>query len=72
MSEPVIVAMLVAIPPTLVAMAALIASLRNGKKTDAIHVLMNSRLDELLAATRRSSHAEGVADEVKRSAALKE
>ncbi len=72
MTDAVAVALVVAVPPTLLAVATLVASIKNGQKADAIHVLMNSRLDELLAATRISSHAQGVADEVKRSASLKE
>jgi hypothetical protein len=41
------------------AIAALIASLRNGAKIQDVHLTMNSRLDELLAATKAQAFAEG-------------
>lgn len=63
MTDTVAVACLVAIPPTIVALAGLIQTVRNGKKTTEVHNLVNSRLDELLAATRLLSHAQGMADQ---------
>lgn len=59
----IVVAFIASVPPTIAALVGLRASRRNGQKVDAIHVQMNSRLDELLAATRISSHAQGVTDE---------
>ena len=35
-------------------------------KVDEYHSLVNSRLDEFIEVTKRSSHAEGVADERER------
>jgi hypothetical protein len=35
--------------PTIAALASAIVSVRNGKKADQIHVLVNSRLTEVLA-----------------------
>jgi hypothetical protein len=52
MSDAVAIAMTVAIPPTLVALAGLIQSVRNGKKADQIHVLVNSNMDALKADLR--------------------
>ena len=52
-----------ATPPTLIALGALFASLRNGKKSDQLAVKVDGRLTELLNLTRKSSHAEGVKDE---------
>jgi hypothetical protein len=36
-------------------------TLRNGRKTDRLHHEMNAMQDELVAETRRSAHAEGLA-----------
>ncbi len=52
MSDAVIIAMIVAIPPTLVALAGLISSILNGQKSDKIHVLVNSNMDSLKADLR--------------------
>jgi hypothetical protein len=46
MNQPWVIALIAAIPPTLVALAALIASIRNGKKTDAVDVRLDGALDE--------------------------
>lgn len=67
MSDAVIIAVIVAIPPTIAAIAAFLVSLRNSQKADAIHLLMNSRLDELLSATKILAHAQGVSDEYTRA-----
>lgn len=49
MTEAVQIACVVAVPPTLVAIAGLIQSMRNGKKSDQIHVLVNSNLTAVKA-----------------------
>jgi hypothetical protein len=51
------------VPATIIAISALIASLKNGKKADRLAVKVDGRLTELLALTRKSSHAEGMKDE---------
>lgn len=38
----------------------LYASWRNGQDIQAIHISINSRMDELLQATKDRAHAEGV------------
>lgn len=38
----------------------LYASWRNGKEIQEIHISINSRMDELLALTKKAAHAEGV------------
>jgi hypothetical protein len=38
----------------------LVKQFANGAKTDGLHIILNSRLDQLLAAARDSSFAEGV------------
>ena len=69
MSDAAWIAFAGAIPPTIMALAALIASWRNGRKVESstkkieeLHVLVNSRLTQLLELTAKSSRAEGVAE----------
>ncbi len=51
------IAILTAVPPTLVAIAALIASVKNASKIDNLHVIVNSRLSELLVSTKEVGDA---------------
>ncbi len=44
MTDSTLVAVIAAIPPTLMALAAFVTSKQNGKKADQIHVLVNSNL----------------------------
>ncbi len=57
MSESMVVAFIAAIPPTLMALASLLKSQENGRKSDQIHVLVNSNLtnvkQELADANKR-------------------
>lgn len=62
MSEPVQIALIVAVAPTLLALASVVSSFRNSKKLEALHVDVNSRLSQLLAKTEISAHAEGKAE----------
>jgi hypothetical protein len=53
-----------------IALAALVAAVTgivNMFKNQSIHVMLNSRLSELLQLTKTSSHAEGVKDEKERA-----
>lgn len=63
-SEVVILALIAAVPPTLTAVAVLVISMRNSKKADAIHVLVNSKMTavqaELAEAHRRVEQLEKV------------
>lgn len=52
-TQAIIVAMIAAVPPTL-------AVLWNIKKTRELHVIVNSRLTELLEVTSKAEHAKGV------------
>jgi hypothetical protein len=52
MTEAVQIAMIVAVPPTLLGAAALVASIRNGNKIHDVHVGINSRMDELVKASK--------------------
>jgi len=58
-STAIIVAAIVAIPPTLTALAALRASKKNAVAIEQVHVSINSRMDELLAAATGEARAEG-------------
>jgi hypothetical protein len=59
MTETVTVALIVATPPTIASVAALIMSIRNGNKIHDVHVGINSRMDELVKASK----AQGRQDE---------
>jgi hypothetical protein len=59
MSDPVLVALIAGVPPTLLAGAALIAAIRNGAKIQSVHLSLNSRLTELVTAAK----AQGRQDE---------
>jgi hypothetical protein len=59
MTDPVAIAMIVAIPPTIASVAALIMSIRNGNKIQDVHLSLNSRLSELVLASK----AQGRQDE---------
>ena len=53
MTEAIIVAIIVSIPPLLVALLTL-------RQTKIIHMTMNSRLDQLLKSSNAEARAEGV------------
>ena len=59
MTEAVQIALIVATPPTVAATAALIMSIRNGSKIQQVHIGINSRMDELVKASK----AQGRQDE---------
>lgn len=56
MSEAVQVALIVSVPPTLLALLTL-------RQVKVVHNIMNSRLDALVKLTRKDAHAEGVKEE---------
>ena len=62
MNDPVKIAVIVAVAPTLLALAAVVNSLRNSRKLDNIHIDLNSRLTQLLAASATSERATGRAE----------
>lgn len=63
MTDAIIIAILASLPPTILALAALLASLRGLKKVEAVHKATNSMHDALVALTDKEAHARGVADE---------
>lgn len=60
----VLVALITAVPPTLVALVGLILGMRGNRENKAaiqeVHYLINSRMTELLDVSKASSRAEGV------------
>jgi hypothetical protein len=52
MSPDVVTALVAAVAPTVLALAALVAALRNGGKLHELHLSVNSRMDQLIAASR--------------------
>lgn len=59
MDPTVKIALIVAAPPFLAALAGLITSLRNKAKLDRVSLDVDGRLTELLELTRKASDAEG-------------
>jgi hypothetical protein len=59
MTEAVEIALIVAVPPTIASVAAVIMSIKNGTKIQEVHLGINSRMDELV----RASKAQGRQDE---------
>lgn len=59
MTEAVEIALIVATPPTILAAAALVASIKTVSKIQEVHVGINSRMDQLVAASK----AQGRQDE---------
>ncbi len=49
MTDATFVAVAASVPPTITALAALIVSVRNGRKSDVIHVLVNSKMTQALS-----------------------
>lgn len=68
MSDIVTAALIASIPPTVVAGVALFQAFRVGRAVQVVHLTMNSRLDQLVALTAKSSHAAGVKEEKDRKA----
>lgn len=58
-NSTIIVALIAAFPPTLVSVLSLISSRKNSEKIQDIHLSINSRMDELLKASKAESRAEG-------------
>jgi len=59
MTEAVQIALIVAIPPTLLAAGSLVASIKNGARIQDVHLSINSRMDQLVQASK----AQGRQDE---------
>lgn len=65
-TEAILVAIIVAIPPTIAAIVAIYATRRVRKEVIELHVKINSRTEQLLEAASNLGHAAGVEDERQR------
>lgn len=59
MSDTVLLALVATVPPTVMALAALVAAIKASHKVENLHVAVNSRLTELLETTRKAAEAKG-------------
>lgn len=64
MTDAVQIAFIAILPATLASLGALIASMRNKAAIQEVHQVVNSRMDQMLELTRKSSKAEGVKEGV--------
>lgn len=62
-SDAILIAIIAATPGTIAGLASLVASLRNAKKIEQVHLATNSMKDELVAVTKKASKDEGVLQE---------
>lgn len=60
MSENILLAVIVSIPPTIASVVAVIVAIVNSRKIEDLHILINSRLTQLLEQTAKASKAEGI------------
>ena len=58
MTEAIEIALIVAVPPTIIAAGALVATIRNGGKIQSVHLSINSRMDQLVAASKAQGRQE--------------
>lgn len=65
MSDPLMIALVVSIPPTIASIAALVSSIKNRRKLDNLHGDINSRLTELVEHAKAAAHALGHAEGMK-------
>lgn len=59
MKQAIIIAVIAATPPTLVALLSFFKSRNNATAIQEVHLSVNSRMDELLAASKGEARAEG-------------
>ena len=58
-----IIAMIVAIPPSIIAAASFVSSLRNNSQIKDLHIEVNDRLSQLIKKSEALAHAQGVQKE---------
>ncbi len=63
MSDLVLVALIMAIPPTLASLASVVMAWKTGKKVEEVHKATNGMKDALIASATREGHAAGVLSE---------
>lgn len=66
MSEHIIIAIIVSLPPTLAASVALFKMHKIARQIFEVHLQLNGRLDQWIQATQVAAHAEGVKEEAER------
>jgi hypothetical protein len=66
MTDVVIVALIAAVPATIVGTGGLILGFMNRRKLGDVEQKVDGRLTELLELTRKSSHAEGVKEQTEK------
>ncbi len=59
MTDATQTALIVAVPPTILALGSLVRSIKNGKDIKEVHLMINSRMDDLLKLTKSASFAAG-------------
>ena len=57
--KEIIIALIAAIPPTFVAFLSLVNTKKNSNAIQNVHLSINSKMDDLLKATKGESFAEG-------------
>lgn len=60
LSDTALLAIVAAVPPTLLALATLVVSLRNSKKVEEVHKATNSMKDALVLTTEKEALARGI------------
>lgn len=59
MNDTIITAIIVSIPPTIVALTTLFVALSSRRRVDALHIAVDGRLTQLLEQTSKASKAAG-------------
>jgi uncharacterized membrane protein YgaE (UPF0421/DUF939 family) len=65
MTGPDVALIITALGTFITSLGSVFVSLRNSRKIEAVHQATNSKMDDLLRLTAKSSKAEGVAEEKK-------
>jgi hypothetical protein len=63
MTGPDVALIITALGTFMTSLGSVFVSLRNSRKIEQVHQATNSKMDELLALTAKSSRAEGVAEQ---------
>jgi hypothetical protein len=65
-SEPLELALIVAVGPALLGTASLVLAIKNTNAIHEVHLSLNSRLDELLKTSNKAAYASGIKEGEKR------
>lgn len=63
-TDSVIIAMIATIPPTITAIASLLASLRNAESIRRLHTDINGRMGQLLETSTKAAHTAGKLEQI--------